>query len=56
VEIVFVAAVWLLALAQVAMVVARGGMWTPDSALALAFAIVCPLAMRGFRHAKDAAE
>ena len=55
-EIIFVAAVWLLALAQVGIVVARGGLFTTDSALALAFALACPLALRGFRRTKDAAE
>src|SRR5690348_14221170 len=55
-EIAFVAAVWLLAIVQVVIVVARGGTWTPDSTLALAFALACPLALRGFRSNEDAAE
>ena len=55
-EIVFVAAVWVLALVQVGIVVARGGAWTPDSTLALAFALACPLALREFRSGGDAAD
>jgi hypothetical protein len=53
-EIAFVAAVWLLALVQVGLVVARGGTWTPDSELALAFALACPFALYGFRRIKNA--
>jgi len=48
-----VLAVWLLALVQVGIVVARGGAWTPDTTLALAFALACPLALRGLRGTKD---
>ena len=47
-------AVWILALVQVGIVVARGGVWTPDSSLALAFALICPLVLRGFRQTKGA--
>jgi hypothetical protein len=53
-EIIFVVAVWILALVQVGIVVARGGVWTPDSSLALAFALICPLVLRGFRQTKGA--
>src|SRR6478752_6196824 len=55
-EIGFLAAVWLLALVQVGLVVARGGTWTPDSTLALAFALACPLALRGLRRTENADE
>jgi hypothetical protein len=55
-EVAFVAAVWLLALVQVGMVVARGGAWTPDTTLALAFALACPLALRGLKRANDVAQ
>jgi len=54
-EIVFVAAVWLLALVQVGIVVAHGGAWTPDTTLALAFALACPVALRGLKRANGAA-
>jgi hypothetical protein len=53
-EIIFVVVVWILALVQVGIVVARGGVWTPDSTLALAFALICPLVLRGFGRIKDA--
>ena len=55
-EVAFVGAVWLLALVQVGIVIARGGAWTPDTTLALAFALACPLALRGLKRANDAAE
>jgi hypothetical protein len=55
-EIVFLVAVWLLALAQVALIVVHGGTFALDGALALAFALVCPLALLGFRHTNDATE
>lgn len=50
-EIALVSAVWVLALVQVGIVIVRGGAWTPDSTLAIAFALACPLALRGFRRA-----
>jgi hypothetical protein len=46
VEIVLVGGVWLLAVIQVGIALARGGAWTPDSTLAIAFALACPIVLR----------
>jgi hypothetical protein len=45
-EILVVGGAWLLALVQVGIALARGGAWTPDSTLAIAFALACPLLLR----------
>ena len=45
-EILLVGAVWLLAAIQVGIALARGGAWTPDSTLAIAFVLACPIVLR----------
>ena len=45
-EILLVGAVWLLAVIQVGIGFARGGAWTPDSTLAIAFVLACPIVLR----------
>jgi peptidoglycan/LPS O-acetylase OafA/YrhL len=47
VELLVVGGVGLLALIQVGVAVASGGAWTPDATLAIAFALACPMLLRG---------
>ena len=46
-ETFVLAAAWALALLQIGVGVVRGGAFGPDHAIALAFAIACPLVVRG---------
>jgi hypothetical protein len=45
-ETVVLAVAWVLAIVQICIGVARGGPFGPDRAIAVAFAVLCPLLAR----------